>query len=143
MSEHLSTDAIVGLGAAVDWNLADALRHLEMCDDCREQLELLRLARAGLTESEAVDAVVLRRIQASLHDAAGTDRIRRPSRDGLYKGAEVLLAGLTAVVIAMWSGIDVDTAGAAAGAFLVAALVVMLGYVVTGRAVPSEADAGI
>ena len=76
MNHCLSTDAILTIGDALGWDVQDGLRHLQTCEECRAQLEVLRLARDGFVETEPIDAAVLGRIATAVSAAARSEQQR-------------------------------------------------------------------
>ena len=125
MSDCLGADQLVTIGDALDWDVAVKLEHLQSCESCRARLAELGLIRAALAETEAVEEAVVERIGAALraeaHDGpARTPLGARPRAPAL----EALLAGITAPVVVISSGIEID--GLAAGLICASAAVAVL-----------------
>jgi hypothetical protein len=121
MTGCLDTDAILAIGDALNWDVAEGLRHLDSCDDCRAQLDILRLTRVGFSETERVDTEVLRRISAALGQAARSERSRVRLRERVVHSIEVIMAGVTALIILVSSGIEIQSIGAGALGFTLGA----------------------
>ena len=134
MNACLSTDAIVAIGAALDWEIADGLRHLQTCDECREQLESLRLTRAGFADTEPVDPEVLQRISAALGTAARTERAQTEHRARWVAPIEGLLGGVAALIVLVSSGVRIDSPGAAALGFVLGAVMMTSGALIARTA---------
>ncbi len=117
MTGCLDTDAKVAIGNALDWDVQEGLRHLEHCEDCQTELEVLRLARMGLLESAPVDAAVVRRVAGAVRGAAGAERQHALFRERWMRAGEAVVAGLTAVIIAISSNAPVDSVAALLVAF--------------------------
>ena len=129
MSGCLDTDAILAIGDALNWDVAEGLRHLDTCDDCRTQLEVLRLTRLGFSETEPVDAEVLRRISAALGEASRSERSRLGVRERVVHSIEAFMAGVTALIILVSSGIEIESIGAGVLGFVLGAALMMGGRV--------------
>jgi hypothetical protein len=129
------TDAILTIGDALNWDVAEGLRHLDSCDECRTQLEVLRLTRVGFSEAEPVDAEVLRRISAALGAAARRERSQVRLRERVTYSIEVFMAGVTALIILVSTGIEIQSIGAGALWFAVGAAL-MAGGSALARNVP-------
>jgi hypothetical protein len=133
---HLDTDALIAIGEALDWDVPGGLRHLESCGDCRAELDALRLSRSALTEREEVPARVVNDITRAVSAAATVER-RRVARKRDWIGvAEAVLAGLTALIVVISSGVEIENIAAAALAFALGATLMLLGRAVgrTSRA---------
>jgi len=121
MSQCPNPDAIIAIGDALDWEIADGLSHLQTCEDCRVQLELLQTVRSGFTVAEPVDAATLHRITSALGRAGRLERERSRVRERWIGALEPLLAGFTGLVIIVSSGIAVANVLMIAAAFLAGA----------------------
>jgi anti-sigma factor RsiW len=127
MTECLGTDAMIAIGDALSWDVSEGLRHLQTCEECRAQLEALRLTRAAFVDSEPVDAAVLRRISAALSAAADTERKRSRVRRRWGQSAEAFLAGVTALIILVTNRVPIDGIGGAALGFALGATLMVCG----------------
>jgi hypothetical protein len=133
MSRCPETDAILTIGDAFGWDVEEGLRHLQTCDDCRARIEVLRLAHAGLAETEPVDVAVLRNVTAAVGAAAARDRQRSRTAGVLAQWAEPVLAGVTALVIVTSSRVPVDGAGSALLAFALGIALLLAGRAIARR----------
>jgi hypothetical protein len=122
MSQCPEVDALLAVGDAFAWDVERGLRHLQSCDECRTQLDVLRQARAGFAESEAVDPVVLQRIAARVGDAAREEQMRAASSEQLVRVAEAVLAGVATLAVIASNRIPVDSAATGLLAFTIGAL---------------------
>jgi hypothetical protein len=117
MSQCLSADAIVSIGDALQWDVQQGLQHLQACEECRAQIDALRLTRSSFAEAEPVDEGVLRRITAAVGDAARDERERTRSRTAWTQAFEAAMAGVTALMIVVSARIPVDSVAIAVVAF--------------------------
>ena len=136
MSECPSTDAMLAVGDALDWDVPEAVRHLETCDECRTRLEALRLTRLAFVETRAVDPAVLRRISAGIDAAARTEKNRARQRHRWVSVAEPLMAGVTGLIILVSSGIPIVSAPAGLLGFTLGATLILGGRALA-RSVPT------
>jgi anti-sigma factor RsiW len=127
MNECPSADALVTIGDALNWDVAEGLRHLERCDECRAELEGMRLTRTALLESEAMDEAAIGRVTAAIGGAAREERGRSQLRRNWTSAAEPLVAGVAAVIVLMSSGIRVTSAAEALLAFSLGAVLMFGG----------------
>jgi hypothetical protein len=115
MTKCLTTDELVTISDALGGNPAAGLQHLQMCGACREQIEDLAVIRTALSETEPVNDEILVRC-AAVAGRGGTHEGRAtPTGTSLVATAvEALLAGLTAPVAVISSGLQLGpmTAGA-------------------------------
>jgi cation transport ATPase len=127
MKDCLSTDAIVAIGEALDWNVMEGLHHLHSCEECRAQLETLKLAHSVLVETETVDADVLQRVTAAVNAAAAKEQrqAQRPERRALWW--EAILAGVTALIVLVSSGVTIESPAAVALGFTLGAALLVSG----------------
>ncbi len=95
MKGCLEVDALVGLGAALDWRLEEGLEHLRECVHCRRRLERLGELSGTLGATIEPRPGFEERVIASLFrpGGAGQVRLRRAWLAALLNPA---LAGLTA-----------------------------------------------
>ena len=114
MSNCPDADAILTIGDALGWDVEDGLRHLQTCDDCRAQMDALRIAHAGFAESEAVDDAVLRRVTGAIDAVATREAERGQATNVLVQWLEPILAGVTALITVSSSRVPIDSVGAAA-----------------------------
>lgn len=133
MTECLTADALLAIGDALDWNVADGLRHLDTCDECRAQLETMQLARASLTASEPVDDAVLRRISTAIDRAAAAERVDSNRHARWAFAIEVFVAGIAALVVLTSSGVHIQSFGAAVGGFTLGGALLIAGRVLARR----------
>jgi hypothetical protein len=143
MRDCPETDAIVVIGKALDWKILEGIRHLETCEECREQIEALQLARTAFAPTEVVDPAVTKRVAAILGAAARNDRARAEHRKRWISFVEPIAAGITALLLLRSSGIHVESVTAAAIGFVLGALAITGGRALAQR-VPALglADAG-
>jgi hypothetical protein len=134
MNTCLSTDAILAVGAALEWDVPNGLRHLENCEECRAQLEALRLTRAGFTDSEPVDATVVQRISAAVSSLAREERANAERRARWVMPVEGLLGGVTALIILVSSHVRIDSPGAAVLGFVLGAAMMTSGALIARNA---------
>ena len=134
MTTCLSTDALVAIGDALDWDVASGLAHLQSCEECRADLETLRLAREGLVATESVEPAVLRRISTAVTAAAAADKERAMTQRRWWRWGEAILAGVAALVVLRSSGIRIDSVGTAAIAFALGAILMTTGNALTQNA---------
>lgn len=132
MTACLNADTMVAIGDALQWEVPEGLRHLEACEECRAQLEVLRLTRAGLFDSEPVDGAVLARISGALSAAADSERRQVRLRERLVQAGEGVLAGITALVVLFSNRVPIHSIGAVAIGFGLGATL-MIGGRVLGR----------
>jgi hypothetical protein len=127
MSQCLSADAIIGIGDALNWDVAEGLQHLQTCEECGARLEVLRITRSGFVETEPVDGAVLRQISEAVGMAARHERQRARVRERWIQSIEALMAGVTALIILISSDVSIDSIGTAALAFLLGATLMVCG----------------
>lgn len=109
MKECLDTDAIVTVAAALDWDVAEGLRHLNTCDDCRARIDTLRFTHAAMTEVDAVPDAALARVADALRAEARVERARARRMDRWANGLEAALAGVGAPLVLVSSGIEIGS----------------------------------
>jgi hypothetical protein len=105
MNECPDTDTVVTIGNSLNWKVADGMRHLQTCDECRTQIKILETMHSAFTEIEEVDETVYNRIDKYLHSEARNERkwIRMTQRR--VNKLETVMAGITALVVLASSGI--------------------------------------
>lgn len=130
MSRCLDADALLAIGEALDWDVTDGLRHVQECAECRAQIDVLRLTRASLAETESVDPVVLQRVTAAVGVAARAGQSRARTRERWTQSAEAVLAGVTALIVLTSSGIRIESLGTAVLGFTLGVALIMCGRVV-------------
>lgn len=106
------TDAAVAIGAALGWDVANGLHHLQTCTVCRARMDLLQRTRSALAETAAVDAATLARISAALHAEADRERARQQAGALWVSTLEAVLAGVAAPVVLITSGMPIPGAAA-------------------------------
>jgi hypothetical protein len=128
MKDCLSTDAIVAIGQALDWNVMEGLHHLHSCEECGAQLETLKLAHSVFLEAETVGSDVLQRVTAAVSVAAAKEQrqAQRPERRALWW--EAILAGVTALIVLVSSGVTIESPAAVALGFTLGPV-----FLVSGR----------
>lgn len=143
MNDCPDTDAIVAVGDALDWKIAEGLRHLQTCDECRDQIDVLQLARMAFAETEVVDVMVTRRVAAALGSAARDERASDRGRKRWINVVEPIAAGVAALLLLRSSGVHVESVTAAALGFALGALAIIAGKALAQR-IPGfgVADAG-
>lgn len=127
MTACLNADALVAIGDALQWEVSEGLRHLEACEECRVQLEVLRLTRAGLFDSEPVDAAVLARVSGALNRTASTERRQVRLRERWVQAGEGALAGVTALIVLFSNRVPIDSVGTVAIGFALGSALMMGG----------------
>jgi hypothetical protein len=134
MSRCPDTDTILTIGDALHWDVQEGLRHLQTCEDCRSQIDVLRLAHAGFADAEAVAPAVLQSVSGAVATAAARDRERRRTTDVLAQWIEPILAGVTALITVSSSRVPIDSVGAAAAAFAIGIALFFAGRAAISRA---------
>jgi hypothetical protein len=109
MKECTDTDAIVTVAAALDWNVAEGLRHLTTCDDCRARIDMLRVTHAAMSEVDAVPDAALARVADALRAEARAERGRARRADRWANALEAALAGVGAPLVLASSGIEIGS----------------------------------
>jgi hypothetical protein len=123
-------DAIVAIGEAFDWNVADGVRHLQACEECREQIELLHLTRAAFSDAESVEPWVEQRIGEALHNASLAEAEHVRQRRGWIAVAEPVAAGVTGLLLLRSGGIQVESITGALVGFALGALAIVGGRLI-------------
>jgi hypothetical protein len=144
MNRCLDADALFAVGAALDWEVAAGLRHLQTCEECRAQLELLCRVRQGFEAREPVERAVVERITGAVRSAAAAERRRQAVHRRWLLSLEGLLAGSAAVLAAASSGVRIESPAAALAGFLLGAGLMVSGTLLARR-LPSlgAANAGV
>ena len=109
MKECLDTDAIVTVAAALDWDVAEGLRHLNTCDDCHARIDTLRVTHAVLSEVNAVPDAALARVADALRAEAREERGRARRADRWAGALEAALAAVGAPLVLASSGIEIGS----------------------------------
>ena len=135
MSECPGTDALLVIGDALSWDLLGGLRHIESCEECRAEIEALRVTRVAFMETEPVTSEVLQRISLALGGAMHVDRERARVRERWRRAIDPVLAGVTAPIVLMSSGIEIASVTSVGLGFLLGAGLMVLGSAVA-RGVP-------
>ena len=135
MSECFGADALLAIGGALDWDVAEGLRHLETCGECRTRLEALRLTRLAFAETEPVDPAVARRISAAVSAAARAEKSRARQRQRWAGALEPLVAGVTGLIVLVSSDIRIESAAAGLLGFALGATLIACGRALA-RSVP-------
>ncbi len=113
MKSCLDIDALMAVGAALNWRSDDGLRHLAECESCRAQLAELAVVRQSLTEvAEPADGFV-DLVMATLPDA-GSEVVEGSEPWTALDLVNPVLAGLTALVAVLLVGKPIVAPGAAA-----------------------------
>jgi predicted anti-sigma-YlaC factor YlaD len=103
------TDAIVTIARALDWDVAEGLRHLQACGECRATIDALQLTRSALAETEAIDDATLARISALVRAEARRERPRGLHVARWASIVEAVLAGVAAPIVLVSSGIELGS----------------------------------
>ena len=140
MNDCLSTEAIVSIGDALGWDIAEGLRHLKTCDDCGAAMETLRLTREAFLQTAPVDAAVLQRIAASMGVSAEHERRRARVAMRWTEWMDAGIAGLAALLVLVSSRVPIDDAGTALLAFTMGAVLMVVGRVLARRVSPFAPD---
>jgi hypothetical protein len=135
MTECVGTDALLTIGDALEWNVAEGIRHVETCDECRAELEAMRLTRAALRETEALDAAVVDRISTAVGAAARRERSEVRRRHRWIDALEPVVAGIAALIVLTSSGIGIASAATALLGFTLGAVLMVTGRMLA-RSVP-------
>lgn len=106
------TDALATIGGVLSWDLSEALQHLQTCADCRARIDALQVTRSALAETETVEDATLARISAAIGAAARGERARRHTVERWGRASEALLAGISAPIVLLSSGIELGSAAA-------------------------------
>ena len=109
MKECLDTDAIVTVAAALDWDVAEGLRHLNTCDDCRARIDTLRVTLAAMSEVNAVPDASLARVADALRAEAREERARARRADRWASALEAALAAVGAPLVLASGGIEIGS----------------------------------
>ena len=136
MNEHFDSDTLATIGAAVRWDTAGGLRHLSECDDCRAQLEQMRLVRVSFLEQEEINPAALERVVWAVGAQARTERERTMRRAGWMGVVEPFVAGIAGLVVLASSGMRPASVGAAVLVILLGAALMAAGQHLA-RAVPA------
>ena len=141
MSDCLDTDAVLTIGHALDWNVAEGLSHLRTCTNCRAQLATLQRTREGLLASTPVDPETLQRISAALHEASHGEFDQARRRTRLPQAAEACAAGVTALLILVSNGVPIEGPATAAVGFALGAILMVAGTALARRLPTFDANA--
>ena len=117
MKSCLDVDTLTSVGQALDWDVAQ-LDHVHTCDECRAQLEVLKTARAILTDEEPVRPDFADGVLAAILQRANQEQ---PAKAWIV-WLNPVLAGMTAAAVA-WAARPAPWALATSA--LVASLVVV------------------
>lgn len=119
MKECLDTDAIVTVAAALDWDVAESLRHLNTCDDCRARIDTLRVTHAAMSEVSPVPDDALARVGDALRAEAREERAHGRRADRWASALEAAFACVGAPLVLASSGIEIGSTavGLVAAAF--------------------------
>ena len=109
MKECLDTDAIVTVAAALDWDVAEGLRHLNSCDDCRARIETLRVTHAAMSEVNAVPDAALARVADAVRAQAREERGRGRRAHRWASALEAALAAVGAPLVLASGGIEIGS----------------------------------
>lgn len=138
MRECLSTDAIVTIGDALSWEVTEGLRHLQICDECRTQMETLQLIRAAFAETEPIDAANFGRISEALRAAGRSERARMQRAQRWANLIEPMMAGITALFVLISSGIEIGSIGAGLLTFSLGAAFLTCGRMLSRQLRPTS-----
>jgi predicted anti-sigma-YlaC factor YlaD len=121
------TDTIVTIGAALNWNVAAGLRHLQECADCRARIDALLAARRALAEASPLDEAIVFRIATALQEEARVERTRADTAQRWATALETLLAGIAAPIVLMSSGIEISSVATGVLTFALGAALLLYG----------------
>ena len=141
MKECFDTDTIVTIGNALNWEVAEGMRHLQTCDECRARTKALQTAHTALTETEAVDDAVVDRIDALLLAETRSERARVRSSRRRVNVIETVMAGITALVVLVSGGIIPGSAAAWVISFASGVILLTAGKMLS-RSVSPEREYG-
>jgi predicted anti-sigma-YlaC factor YlaD len=141
MKECFDTDTIVTIGNALNWEVAEGMRHLQTCDECRARTIALQTAHSALTETEEVDETVYNRIEELLLAEARSERARVRSARRRVNVIETAMAGITALVVLISAGITPGSATAWVISFASGAILLTAGKMLS-RGVSPEREYG-
>ena len=123
----LTTDELVTVNNALQGNVAAVLQHLQICGTCREQIEDMDVIRIALAETATVNDEILGRCAAVAGGDTAHEDFATPAATRIVaNAAEALLAGLTAPVVVISSGMQMGAT--AAGALAVACGLAVLAF---------------
>ena len=108
MKECPNIDSLTTIGAALDWDVDNHLRHLISCQHCAEQLRLLQSTHHSFAIEETVSDDVVAKIAHLMSAEAAHEKARSQRVQKLGFGIEALLAGFTAVAIANGGGVGLS-----------------------------------
>jgi hypothetical protein len=136
MTPCLDTEAIFGIGHALEWRIGEGLSHLRTCPECRTQLDMLQRVRGEVLASELVDAAALDEITTALRQAAREDLSAARRRARLWQAAEASAAGVTGLIAINSSGVPLESPAVAVTAFSIAAILMVAGSKLARRLSP-------
>lgn len=135
------TNDLITIAEALEWKVAEGLEHLQGCEDCRAQLATLQGARAALVDTEPIDAATVERLASALRAEAERERARAQFAHRWMNATEVVLAGMTAVVVLVSSGIRIGSVVTLLFSFAIGGTLLALGRFLLGeRGSASSAD---
>jgi hypothetical protein len=136
MTPCLDTEAILGIGHALEWRIGEGLSHLRTCAECRTRLEVLQRIREEVLSGEPVDAASLDEITAALRQAGREDLAAARCRAPLWQAAEACAAGVTGLIAINSSGVPLESPAVAVTAFSIAAILMVAGSTLARRLSP-------
>jgi hypothetical protein len=110
MKQCPGTDALASIGAALDWNTAEGLRHLISCDKCSAQLRTMQMTHAAFAKTEVVNDDVVAKITHLISVEATNERERGRRVRNIGWGVEAALAGATALTVANGGSSELSSA---------------------------------
>ena len=81
----------------------DVLEHVHECYECRAQLAAMRATSEAFVK-EAVPEHIIARIETAIGQAAREEAVHERANARATRGAEVVLAGATGMMIALTAG---------------------------------------
>ena len=131
MKDCPGTDAILSIGDALEWDVPDRLHHLLTCEECRAEMDALRLTRDSLLQAAPIEPAVLDRITASVRESAGLERRRARVAVRGTAWVDAVIAGVAAPLVLMSSRVPIDDIGTVVLAFAMGAALMLVGRIIT------------
>jgi predicted anti-sigma-YlaC factor YlaD len=128
MRQCPDTDTIVTIGSALHWHVADGLRHLQSCSECREQIELLAATHTAFTAEAPVADATLARIEAAIVAERGNEHAAARTTQRRVSMAETVLAAIAAPVALVSGGVRVDSPAVLGIAAVMGAVLLVIGW---------------
>ena len=106
MNDCMGTDALASIAAALEWKLDAGLEHLRTCAECRTRLAVMVSIHQAVALEIDVPEKTLTSIGQAIKRESDLERGRSRNIEVFVKGAEALLAGVTAVVAVISARVD-------------------------------------